>query len=128
MSSSLKVHSKLGFEARQDESLVPTMILGIKVEKPGSLCLPALFKKEPFNPPNSGENMPALAHVLGSYTITHVTDDTYRFDCPFSAPCLNVVARVPSQASGRCAPSLSFTTVCYAVVDLVEGDVARQET
>ena len=82
--------------------------------------------KELFEPPNSGEIMPALVHVLGSSTITHVTDATYRFDCPFSAPCRNVVARVPSQASGRCAPSLSFTMVWYAVVDLVEGDVARQ--
>ena len=45
MSSSLKADSKLGFEARQDESLVPTLILGIKVEKPGSRACQHYFKR-----------------------------------------------------------------------------------
>ena len=45
MSSSLNVHSKIGFEARQDESLVPTLILGIKVEKPGSRACQHYFKR-----------------------------------------------------------------------------------
>lgn len=50
MSSSLKLHSKIRVsKARQDESLVPTLILGIKVVKTRFSCVPTLLQKNCLN-------------------------------------------------------------------------------